>query len=115
MNIQTLKEILSNFYAQYGNERVGFVMADDTIVEVANNAADPENGFEVSPEDVIFYIEEKGAVGIWHTHPDKNSNLSSEDYPSFLAYKDMTHFIVGNDGVRAYRYSEERKALLQVK
>lgn len=81
-------------------ERCGFVLAGDVVVEVKNICEDPINGFDVSGRDIMEY--EDLAIGTWHTHPDKNSNLTIDDHNSFLSYPQLTHYIVGSDGVSSY-------------
>jgi proteasome lid subunit RPN8/RPN11 len=81
-------------------ERVGFILKDDTIVEVDNICGDPENGFEVRAEDLIRYEDEMAAT--WHTHPGKNANPSMADIPGFTNWPHLLHYIVGTDGVRCF-------------
>lgn len=80
-------------------ERVGFIV-DDEIVEVKNIHPDPENGFQVSATDLKEYAERASAT--WHTHPGHTSNLSVEDYHTFLNWPGLRHFIIGTDGVSEY-------------
>lgn len=82
-------------------ERVGFVLPDSTLVEVANTADNPKNAFVVSIDDLEKYADT--AAGTWHTHPHGSSVLSGEDYVNFRNWPDLLHFIVGVDGVSAYR------------
>jgi proteasome lid subunit RPN8/RPN11 len=42
-------------------------------------------------------------AGTWHTHPGKEAALSQDDYLGFANWPELTHYIVGTDGVRAYR------------
>lgn len=88
-----------------GPERVGFILADGQIVEVKNICQEAENGFEVSGQDLLKYQD---AIATWHTHPDMNSNLSSNDYYGFRNYPDWLHFIVGTDGVSAFKVEKGR-------
>lgn len=109
-----LIELLQPFYSNTGVERVGFIIGSNTIVEVPNDASDPENGFAVSPENIDIYVEGKGATASWHTHPGKDSNLSGEDFRMFKAYRDMKHYIIGNDGTRCYQYDAERGTVMEI-
>ncbi len=81
-------------------ERVGFVLPHGKIVEVDNIALDPKIGFDVSADDLITYGDD--AVATWHTHPGASNNLSTEDMHTFLAWSNLDHYIIGNDGVRKY-------------
>lgn len=91
---------LSQFYAPSGPERVGFILDNDEIVEVDNVSVTPEDGFEVSAEDLVRF--EGRTVATWHTHPNETSNLSLDDYLGFLNWPDLRHYIIGNDGVKAF-------------
>lgn len=86
------------------NERVGFILHDDTIVEVENVCQEPKGGFEVSGADILKHLSIAKAT--WHTHPGGTANLSVGDYESFLAFPDWDHFIVGTDGTRCFRVME---------
>lgn len=81
-------------------EHVGFVLEGGKVIEVENIAEDKSNGFDVSGEDIIKYADK--AVASWHTHPGKSSNLSALDYETFLAWPNMDHYIIGNDGITKY-------------
>ena len=71
-------------FLREGPERVGFILKDDSIVEVENVCHDPVNGFEVSGEDLLRYEHE--AVATWHTHPGEEftSNLTIADHSGFV-------------------------------
>ena len=96
-------------YFEGEKERVGFVLRDGTLVEVANHCSDPENGFEVSGEDIIRYTDD--AVATWHTHPGETNNLSVGDYQTFLSWPNLRHFIIGTNGIREY-YVEDGEVLI---
>lgn len=82
------------------NERVGLVLKDGTVVELENICHDPKNGFEVDAAELVKYYSD--AVATWHTHPDATSNLSVGDLQSYLNYPELTHYLVGTDGVATY-------------
>lgn len=90
---------LLEFY-EGDEERVGFILRNGEIVEVENVCHDPKNGFDVKGEDLIRYEHEM--VATWHTHPGADSNLSQGDYESFRAWPNLRHYIIGQDGIRAY-------------
>lgn len=104
MNRASISERLQDLYSG-PNERVGFIVNDE-IVEVDNISQDPQNSFLVGAEDVLRY--EEIATATWHTHPNEDANLSVGDYETFQNFPDMTHFIVGRDGVRVYEIVDGR-------
>jgi proteasome lid subunit RPN8/RPN11 len=112
--LNSLKDILINFYSDEGEERVGFIKGDNTIVETPNISSTPTEGFSVSGAEIIRNIEENGCWATWHTHPGVNSNLSGEDYLSFKNWADLYHFIIGNNGVSIYKWDNEKDALILV-
>lgn len=83
-------------------ERVGFVLADASLVEVDNICSEPEQGFEVSGADLLKY--ERTAIATWHTHPGATSVLSTNDYRAFSNYRKLKHYIIGTDGVQCYAF-----------
>jgi proteasome lid subunit RPN8/RPN11 len=93
-------DLLPDFYADKGPERVGFILDDGSLVEVENEDPNPEQGFSVCAEDLITFGER--AVATWHTHPGASSNLSMLDASAFLCWPDLTHYVIGNDGIKSY-------------
>lgn len=83
-----------------GNERVGFILKTGEIVEVDNVCDEPEDGFDVRGEDLLRYLPI--ATASWHTHPGTSSNLSVNDYETFLNHPNLDHFIIGDDGITKY-------------
>lgn len=114
VRIESSKRALQDLYAAEGKERVGFMLPGSGMVEVQNVADKPEEGFLISPEDILKYTEEKEAWATWHTHPNETSNLSGEDFLMIKAWPDLIHFIVGKDGVKSYQFNAEKKAVLEV-
>lgn len=104
------KEELLKLYA-HGPERCGFIINGE-IVEVENVSPKPEEGFVISVLDVIKYAD--SAEGTWHTHPEESCNLSGEDYPMFTMWKDLYHIIIGSDGIKKYKYSRDKKAIMVI-
>ena len=86
------------------SERVGFILKDETFIELVNISSAPEHVFEVSPEDMLKY-EDKIAL-TWHTHLRGDANLSAEDYVSFLAWPEYLHVIVFAEDVRGFYVSK---------
>lgn len=107
---QVLKE--ANLYSEEGPERCGFILPDLSIIEVDNKSPQPIDGFLISVDDVMSYVEEKMAIATWHTHPNSKSLLSSEDYIFMTNWPDLIHAIVGSDGVSLYQHSEKSGAIL---
>lgn len=114
MNLLTIKKILKNYYADEGRERVGFIVPRNDIVEVNNIADNPYDGFLVDAKDITLYTEEKNAVATWHTHPNQSANLSGEDYRIFQMWPELVHFIIGNDGVRAFKFDITLQDIIEI-
>ena len=74
-------------------------------MECKNTCEEPTSGYEMSFED-MDRLDDPTVIGTFHTHPGQSANLSYEDYESFMSYPMLTHYIVGKDGVRAYKVIE---------
>ncbi len=74
-------------------------------VECKNTCINPEQGFEMSFEDMDL-LDAPTTIGTFHTHPGQSANLSYEDYESFMGYPMLTHYIIGENGVKAYKVIE---------
>lgn len=98
--MSSVDNLLLDFYADNGPERIGFILEDNTVVEVANVADDPLNASMPTTDDLIFFSER--SIGTFHTHPGASSKLSADDYQAFMNWPDMKHYIIGNDGVSCY-------------
>lgn len=85
-------------------ERCGLVLTDGTVAEVANIHQDPEQGFRIAAAEMLKH--EAALAGTWHTHPGETANLSHEDYAGFSQWPELTHYIIGTDGIRAYRFDD---------
>lgn len=84
-------------------ERVGFVARDGSIIEVVNISPDPYKSFIVRGEDIMKYAFDENIIATWHTHPQKDANLTVQDNEMFLNHPQLRHYIIGTDGVRCYR------------
>lgn len=82
-------------------ERCGVVLVDGTAVETPNIHPEPEKGFAFDAKVLVKHGDE--LAGSWHTHPGQSAALSQEDYAGFCHWPQLTHYIIGTDGVRAYR------------
>lgn len=111
--IANAKKVLANLYKETGPEQVGFLL-ENSLVEVVNVCNDPMHGFDVHATDIIQYTEKQTSWATWHTHPGSPSNLSGEDYNNFQAWASLYHFIIGNDGVRCFKYDYDKKSILEV-
>lgn len=112
--LNKIKEVLSVLYSETGPERVGFIHGEHSIIEVPNISKLPDEGFCVSGSVIIEHTEQKDCWATWHTHPNEDSNLSGEDYRSFKAWSNLTHFVIGNDGVKAFKWDSQKDALVEV-
>lgn len=102
------------YYSPQGNERCGFIVKG-RIVETRNIHPHPTDGFVIPPEDVIHYTENSGATSTWHTHPGDVSNLSNEDFYMVSKWPNLSHYIVGSDGVRCFKYSLEKGTVIELR
>ena len=96
-----LAETLYDKYSNTGKERVGYISGNE-IIEFENVHPDPERFFEVSLEDMERIENDPQAKTIWHTQPSKTSQLSYEDYVGFFSFPELTHVVIGYDGIRSY-------------
>lgn len=79
---------------------MGLILNTHKIIELDNICDIPTEGFQVRVEDLLPF--EDDMIATWHTHPNQDSNLSVNDYRTFLNYPDLRHYIVGTDGVAEY-------------
>jgi proteasome lid subunit RPN8/RPN11 len=97
---ETVSKLLKLYTKEYEFERCGLIVGDE-IIEADNIHPDPSRGFIIPSEFMIAH--EDTATATWHTHPNEPSNLSHEDYEGFSQWPSLTHYIIGIDGVRAFR------------
>lgn len=112
---EDLLETLFSLYAPTGPERVGYVSGKN-IIEFNNVHPDPEKFFEVGPEDIEVIEDDVNATAIWHSQPNKSSQLSYEDYVGFYSFPELLHVVIGFDGVRVYAVEDNavlKKAFLR--
>lgn len=96
----TIESSLLCYYSNNGPERGGIITKTGPI-ECINVCENPEEGFELNL-DMQARLDEPDVLGTFHTHPGKGSNLSFEDYQSFMNYPRVKHYIIGNDGVSKF-------------
>lgn len=82
-------------------ERCGVVLRSGKVLQCENTHPEPAKGFRINAVELLKH--EDDLVGTWHTHPGQTAVLSEEDYFGFRQWPDLTHYIVGTNGVRAYR------------
>lgn len=96
-----MKSDLFEFYSDEGAERCGFVLKDDSIVELENIHPEPQLGFEIDSVEILRYIDDLKII--WHTHPGSTSTLSGEDKNYMEMWPDVEHVIIGSDGLKVYK------------
>lgn len=96
----TDSKLLAFFTPTHDKEQCGLIIKHNRIIEVMNVHPDPTKGFEIPVEAVMKY--EDVLEGTWHTHPYGSSALSEMDYACFLAWPDLDHYIISNEGVKRY-------------
>lgn len=81
-------------------ERCGFILKNQTIVEVPNSHPQPTLAFHINQSGFKKYAEEIAAT--WHSHPTTGPNLSVPDYFGFLSYPDLYHYIIAKEKIWCY-------------
>jgi proteasome lid subunit RPN8/RPN11 len=101
-DFKTLNDSLhGNLGPDDGPETGGVILNDGSIVEIPSIHPEPNTGYQPDPVVLLALIDQ--LAGTWHTHPGATSNLSVEDAETFVNWPDLTHAIIGTDGVRWYR------------
>lgn len=95
---------LKMLYSDNGPERGGYIDKENNFIEVENIFDSPNSAFLFSYEDEDR-LSENGTATV-HTHPNASSNLSKDDYDTFLNWWSLYHLIVGKDGITCYKISE---------
>ena len=103
---------LRSFYSDEGDEKGGYITNSNKIIEVKNQHPNPDNNFMFSCED-LDKLEKDDVVATFHTHPNKSSNLSKEDYDAFVNWEKLLHFIVGQDKISCYKVSERGTVIIE--
>lgn len=105
-------EELKNKYDESGDERGGYITSDWKIFEVENQHTNKSNNFMFSCED-LEKLESDNVIATFHTHPNKTSNLSKEDYDSFVNWEKLLHFIIGKDKISCYKVSDRGTVIIE--
>lgn len=111
LTIELLKQ-LQNLCSESGDERGGYITSDYKMYEVKNNHPEKSNNFMFSCED-LEKLEDDNVIATFHTHPNKTSNLSKEDYEAFLNWEKLLHFIIGKDRISCYKVSDRGTVLVE--
>lgn len=106
------KQNLRDFYSESGNERGGFITNDGSVIEVENCHPNKTDYFMFSCDD-LDKLDDENVVATFHTHPNKSSNLSKEDYDAFVNWEKLLHFIIGKDKISCYKVSERGTVIVE--
>lgn len=87
-------------YYEGEQERCGIII-EGAIFETPNVHPEPTEGFEIDPSVVVRYSDQ--ISGIWHTHPSGSSVLSGADKSYMEMWPEVSHFVVGLDGITEYK------------
>lgn len=85
-------------------ERCGLILEGGKIITAPNIHPEPTNGFMIDPSALL--LNEQKMIGTWHTHPNGQSVLSAADHQGFRQWPNLTHYVIGEDGVRAYEVED---------
>lgn len=86
-------------------ERCGLVLKDGTVIDTVNKHPYRTSAFMIGVKDM--HEAGENLAGTWHTHPGQSAALSQDDYLGFSAWPNLVHYIIGTDGVRAYKSDAE--------
>ena len=88
---------MSNNNWHPSKELCGYIAADGSIVNLENFSTRPEQEVAINLEEVP-----DDALGLWHSHPSNDINLSVEDYINFLQFPEYIHRIYSKDSYAEY-------------
>lgn len=103
---------LQDKYRDEGNERGGYITSENIAFEVNNIHPQADNNFMFSCED-LDKLDSNDVIATFHTHPNKTSNLSKEDYDSFVNWEKLLHFIIGKDKISCYKVSDRGTVVIE--
>lgn len=106
--INRLREICN----ESEEERGGYITEDGFVHEVKNVHPQKDNNFMFSCED-LDKLDGENVLATFHTHPNKTSNLSKEDYDAFVNWEKLLHFIIGKDTISCYKVSERGTVVIE--
>lgn len=111
MNKSTLNQ-LRRMYSESGGEKGGYITNKGFVIEVENIHPDKDDNFMFSCDD-LDKLDSEDVIATFHTHPNKTSNLSKEDYDSFVNWEKLLHFIVGKDKINCYKVSDRGTVIIE--
>jgi proteasome lid subunit RPN8/RPN11 len=108
-----LDTLLKLYDPSESREICGLIDVYGHIHLVENVHAEPEKGYRMDAVAALRLLNDQDITATVHTHPKGDSNLSQEDYAGFSLWPELTHYVVGHDGVTKYWF--ENGLLLQEK
>ena len=78
-------------------ELCGYITEDGSLESLENLATKADREIWLNMEEVP-----ETAIGLWHSHPNNDVNLSVEDYINFLQFPDYIHRIYSKDSYAEY-------------
>lgn len=111
INESTLNKLRA-IYSRSNEEMGGYITKDGLVFEVNNAHPDKENNFMFSCDD-LDKLDSDDVIGTFHTHPNKSSNLSKEDYDAFVNWEKLLHFIIGQDKINCYKVSDRGTVIIE--
>jgi len=97
--------------ANVGIEICGFILEDETLVNVTNVSLSPSDSFEMEKSQMLSIIKgKKGILATYHSHPSgrKWPSRTDTEHMAFL-YKQgcpWRYIIVTTDGVFEFEHNE---------
>lgn len=85
-NKMNKQEYLDNFFSPF-EEKCGIILTSGQIIGLENTHKDLESNFS------MVIPEREDILAFWHSHNTDNSQLSTDDYLSFIALPDHLHII----------------------
>lgn len=98
-------EILAHAEAEYPKESCGFVVNNNgrqIYIPCKNVADDPENFFEIAPEEVAKIYINYEPLAVVHSHPDGTSYLSTDDR-TYQVNTNLDWWLVCDNKVHKFR------------
>lgn len=98
-------EILAHAEAEYPKESCGFVVNSNgrqIYIPCKNVADDPENFFEIAPEEVAKIYINYEPLAVVHSHPDGTSYLSTDDR-TYQVNTNLDWWLVCDNKVHKFR------------
>ena len=117
-----LDVMLEEYYTDYPNETVGWILFSGAVLPLRNEANRPD-AFEISEIQVAetlvgHNISPDDIFAIYHSHPTRKAEPSTEDH-KFMAelhevWPGKVHIILDHEGYRVWVYDEGVKEVSNV-